>query len=53
MEGNVAGLCDTNYKTCAMTHDDNNTLKRKVHRHDGEKTLWYGMHGTRVPWGWG
>jgi hypothetical protein len=29
MEANVARLCDTNYKTCAMRKDDDDALKRK------------------------
>jgi hypothetical protein len=29
MEGNVARLCNTKHKTCAMMKDNNDALKRK------------------------
>jgi hypothetical protein len=46
-------MYDTKRKTWAMMKVNDNALKRKVHCHEHGITWWYGMHGTRVPWGWG
>jgi hypothetical protein len=54
MEGDVVGLCDTKRKTCAMTKDDDNALKRKR-----SVVMMGGGHGGMAcmaqdyPWGWG
>jgi hypothetical protein len=39
MEGDVARLCDTKCKTCAMTKENNNALKQKC-----PSSRWHAWH---------